>query len=80
MKLAYTITYVPDVAASLTFFEQAFDLKRKFLHESGTYGECDECGCDIPFARLQIEPQTQHCVTCKSRWERETAAVPTARM
>ena len=48
--------------------------------ENGTYGECDECGCDIPFARLQIEPQTQHCVACKSRWERETAAVPTARM
>lgn len=38
----------------------------------GSYGLCDECGCDIPFARLQIEPQTQHCVACKSRWEQAT--------
>ena len=48
--------------------------------EDGSYGLCGECGCSIPFERLQIEPQTQHCVACKSRWERETAAVPTARM
>lgn len=38
----------------------------------GTYGECDECGCNIPFERLKIEPQTQHCVACKSRWEETT--------
>jgi catechol 2,3-dioxygenase-like lactoylglutathione lyase family enzyme len=42
MKLDYTILYVPDVPASLAFFEQAFGLKRKFLHESGTYGELVE--------------------------------------
>ena len=48
--------------------------------EDCSYGLCAECGCSIPFERLQIEPQTQHCVACKSRWERETAAVPTARM
>lgn len=37
--------------------------------DEGSYGECGECGCAIPFERLQIEPQTQHCVACKSRWE-----------
>ena len=36
----------------------------------GTYGLCDECGCDIPFERLKIEPQTEHCVACKGRWEK----------
>ena len=41
--------------------------------DEGSYGECDECGCTIPFERLQIEPQTQHCVACKSRWEDEQA-------
>lgn len=41
MKLGYTIVYVPDVAASLQFFESAFGLKRRFLHESGTYGELE---------------------------------------
>ena len=48
--------------------------------EAGGYGECDECGVDIPYARLKIEPATQHCVDCKSRWERETGAVPASNM
>ena len=39
----------------------------------GSYGHCDECGCAIPFERLKIEPQTQHCVACKSRWEQTRA-------
>ena len=37
--------------------------------EDGSYGLCGECGCSIPSEGLQIEPQTQHCVACKSRWE-----------
>lgn len=32
MKLGYTIIYVPNVAASLSFFESAFGLSRRFLH------------------------------------------------
>lgn len=39
-----------------------------------SYGFCGECGCAIPFERLKIEPQTQHCVACKSRWEASQAA------
>ncbi len=39
MKFAYTIVYVPDVAASLRFFDLAFGIGTKFLHESGDYGE-----------------------------------------
>ena len=39
MKLGYTIIYVPNVAESLSFFESAFGLSRRFLHESGDYGE-----------------------------------------
>ena len=50
MKLGYTILYVPDVAASLQFFEQAFGLKRRFLHESGTYGELDTGETTLSFA------------------------------
>lgn len=50
MKLGYTIIYVPDVTASLAFFEQAFGLKRKFLHESGTYGELDTGETTLSFA------------------------------
>lgn len=50
MQLGYTIVYVPDVAASLAFFEQAFGLPRKFLHESGTYGELDTGATTLSFA------------------------------
>ncbi|WP_298234238.1 VOC family protein [uncultured Azohydromonas sp.] len=50
MKLGYTIVYVPDVSASLAFFENAFGLKRKFLHESGTYGEMDTGETTLSFA------------------------------
>lgn len=50
MKLGYTILYVPDVAASLAFFERAFGLKRRFLHESGTYGELETGETTLSFA------------------------------
>lgn len=50
MKLGYTIVYVPDVAASLSFYEAAFGLPRRFLHESGTYGELDTGETTLAFA------------------------------
>lgn len=54
MKLGYTILYVPDVAASLAFHEQAFGLKRRFLHESGTYGELDTGATKLAFAAHEL--------------------------
>ncbi len=39
MHFRYTILYVDDVAASLDFFQRAFGLDKRFLHESGDYGE-----------------------------------------
>jgi lactoylglutathione lyase len=50
MKLGYAIVYVPDVAASLLFFERAFGLPRKFLHEGGDYGELDTGATTLAFA------------------------------
>jgi lactoylglutathione lyase len=50
MKLGYTIIYVPDVSASLAFFEQAFGLQRSFLHESGLYGELETGSTTLSFA------------------------------
>ena len=49
MRLGYTIIYVPDVAASVEFFEKAFGLKRRFIHESG-YGEMDTGETALGFA------------------------------
>ena len=50
MKFAYTIVYVADVAASLAFFEEAFGLTRRFLHDSGGYGELDTGATALAFA------------------------------
>ena len=32
--------------------------------------ECDECGCDIPAARLKLRPLTRLCVDCQAEQER----------
>ena len=50
MKLGYVIVYVQDVPASLAFYERAFGLARKFLHESNQYGELDTGGTTLSFA------------------------------
>lgn len=54
MKFGYTIIYVPDVAASLAFFESAFGLSRRFLHESGDYGELETGETTLAFASLVL--------------------------
>jgi lactoylglutathione lyase len=50
MKLGYTIVYVPSVEASLQFFSKAFGIRKKFLHESGDYGELDTGETTLSFA------------------------------
>jgi catechol 2,3-dioxygenase-like lactoylglutathione lyase family enzyme len=50
MQFAYTLVYVPDVAASLAFFERAFGLPTRFLHESGAYGEVETGGAGATLA------------------------------
>jgi lactoylglutathione lyase len=54
MKLGYTILYVPDVKTSLDFFEKAFGLARRFLHESGTYGELVTGETTLAFAAHEL--------------------------
>ena len=54
MKFGYTIIYVPDVAASLAFFEKAFGFTQRFLHESGTYGELETGETTLSFAAYEL--------------------------
>jgi lactoylglutathione lyase len=54
MKFAYTIVYVSDVAKSLAFFESAFGLQRRFLHESGAYGELSTGETTLSFAAHEL--------------------------
>ena len=39
MKLGYTLIYVDNVEATMTFYARAFGLEKGFLHESKEYGE-----------------------------------------
>ena len=41
MKLRWTIVYVPDVEATMAFYEKAFGLERRFVSEEGGYGEME---------------------------------------
>ena len=50
MKLGYTILYVPDVMAAVEFYERAFSLKRRYVHESGQYAEMETGSTALAFA------------------------------
>ena len=50
MQFAYTILYVPDVAATVAFYEAAFGLTPRFIHESGAYAEMETGGTKLAFA------------------------------
>ncbi|WP_423678871.1 MULTISPECIES: VOC family protein [unclassified Undibacterium] len=54
MHFAYTIIYVPEVAASLSFFEKAFGCRRRFLDDSGMYGELDTGATTLAFAAHEM--------------------------
>src|SRR5262249_28322110 len=53
MKFGYTILYVKDVEKTVAFYESAFGLKRKFVHESG-YGEMDTGETKLAFASVEL--------------------------
>jgi lactoylglutathione lyase len=54
MRFGYTILYVRDVSSSLDFYERAFGQRRRFLHESGQYGELDTGSTALAFAALEL--------------------------
>jgi RNA polymerase-binding protein DksA len=37
--------------------------------DNGNYFHCDQCGDDIPPARLELLPFTAHCVNCAEKIE-----------
>lgn len=49
MKLGYVIMYVKDIQETVLFYEKAFGLKRRFIHESGTYAEMETGSTALAF-------------------------------
>ncbi|WP_105168930.1 VOC family protein [Pseudoalteromonas sp. T1lg23B] len=54
MKFKYTILYVENVSETFSFYEKAFGLKKKMLHESGEYGELDTGSTTLSFSSLKL--------------------------
>ena len=45
----------------------------------GSYGSCDECGNEIDYRRLEVQPTAIRCIACQSQHEKTFAhkATPT---
>jgi lactoylglutathione lyase len=54
MRFGYTILYVGDVAASVDFYERAFDQRRRLLHGSGQYAELETGQTTLAFASHEL--------------------------
>lgn len=49
MKFGYAIIYVKNVTATVEFYERAFGLTRRFVHESGQYAEMETGATTLAF-------------------------------
>jgi predicted enzyme related to lactoylglutathione lyase len=49
MQFGYTILYVDDVPATLAFYDKAFGLATRYMHESGSYGELETGATALAF-------------------------------
>jgi DnaK suppressor protein len=38
--------------------------------KNGSYGECIECGYEIPFERLKAQPTAERCAPCQEMYEK----------
>lgn len=54
MKFGYVILYVPNVSATVSFYEQAFGLTRRFMHESLQYAEMETGGTALAYASHEL--------------------------
>ena len=61
MKFGYTILYVKDVPRAVAFYEDAFGLGRKFVHEAGLYAEMDTGATTLAFAAFGLAKSNLPC-------------------
>jgi RNA polymerase-binding transcription factor DksA len=43
---------------------------------NGTYGDCIECGTEIPYERLEVQPTADRCAPCQNMYEKTHADNP----
>ena len=54
-----------EMLAQSSYLASRIQQIAKTLNNFEDYGFCMECGEDIPFQRLEIEPATIFCIHCK---------------
>ena len=54
MKYAYTIIYVNNVPETISFYENAFGFKKKFITPENDYGELISGETTIAFATIEL--------------------------
>ncbi len=57
MKLSYSILYVEDVKQSMDFYQKAFGIKPRFLHEGGDYAEMETGDTTLAFCAHELAEQ-----------------------
>lgn len=77
MKFGYVIVYVPDVSATVSFYEQAFGLTHRFLHSSGQYAEMETGTTVLAFASEAMADGNGLTIR-SNRLESDAAAVEVA--
>jgi catechol 2,3-dioxygenase-like lactoylglutathione lyase family enzyme len=58
VRFGYTILYVRDVPASVGFYERAFGLERRLLHESSQYAELETGSTALAFAARELAAES----------------------
>lgn len=61
MKFGYTLLYVKDVPRSVAFYEDAFGIGRRFVHEAGMYAEMDTGGTTLAFVANGLAKSNLPC-------------------
>lgn len=41
--------------------------------DEGDYGDCEQCGNEIGYARLEVQPTATRCIQCQSQYEKTYA-------
>ena len=76
MKLGYGSLYVKDVLRSVAFYEDAFGLKHRFVHEAGLYAEMDTGATTLSFAADGLAKSNLPCAFRKHEASGPPAGLP----
>lgn len=73
MTLSYTVLYVQNVRASVDFYQAAFGLELRFVHESGDYAEMNTGETTLAFCAHALAEQIVHKPYTKAELARPVA-------